>query len=58
LLNMTPTLRSMVYKEAPVSQMKAQAMLDGMRTLTQDCILKILKGDTDIAQVQIISGTG
>lgn len=56
LLNMTATLRSMVYKEAPVSQMKAQAMLDGMRTLTQDGILKVIKGDTDIFQVQIISG--
>ena len=57
LLNMTPTLRSMVYKEAPVSQMKAQAMLDGMRTLTQDGILKVIKGDTDIFQVQIICGS-
>lgn len=56
LLTMTPTLRSMVYKEAPLSQMKAQAMLDGMRTLIQDGILKVIKGDTDIFQVQIISG--
>jgi type II secretory ATPase GspE/PulE/Tfp pilus assembly ATPase PilB-like protein len=53
---MTPGLRSLVYKEASVSEMKAQAMADGMRTLTQDGILKVLKGDTDIAQVQIISG--
>jgi hypothetical protein len=37
--------------------MKAQAMMDGMRTLTQDGILKVLKGDTDIPQIQIISGT-
>jgi hypothetical protein len=33
-------------------------MKDGMRTLTQDGILKVLKGDTDIPQVQIISGAG
>lgn len=57
LLAMTPELRSLVYKEASVSEMKAQAMKDGMRTLTQDGIFKVLKGDTDIAQVQIISGT-
>jgi type II secretory ATPase GspE/PulE/Tfp pilus assembly ATPase PilB-like protein len=57
LLSMTSDLRSLVYKEAPISQMKAQAMKDGMRTLTQDGILKVLKGDTDIAQVQIISGS-
>ncbi|MDN4502545.1 ATPase, T2SS/T4P/T4SS family [Alteromonadaceae bacterium BrNp21-10] len=56
LLAMTPDLRSLVYKEASVSEMKKQAMKDGMRTLTQDGILKVLKGDTDIAQLQIISG--
>ncbi|GAA6184887.1 GspE/PulE family protein [Aliiglaciecola sp. 2_MG-2023] len=56
LLTMTPDLRSLVYKEASVTEMKAQAMRDGMRTLTQDGILKVLKGDTDIAQIQIISG--
>lgn len=57
LLAMTPDLRSLVYKEGSVTEMKAQAMIDGMRTLTQDGILKVIKGDTDIAQVQIISGT-
>lgn len=56
LLAMTPELRSLVYKEASVSAMKEQALKDGMRTLTQDGIFKVLKGDTDIAQVQIISG--
>lgn len=56
LLTMTPDLRALIYKESAVTAMKAQAMKDGMRTLTQDGILKVLKGDTDIAQVQIISG--
>ena len=56
LLGMTPELRSMVYKEASVSEMKSQAAKDGMRTLVQDAIFKVLKGDTDIAQVQIIGG--
>ncbi len=56
LLGMTPELRSLVYKEASVSDMKAQAMHDGMRTLVQDAIYKVLKGDTDIAQVQILGG--
>ena len=55
---MTSDLRGMVYKEASVPEMKAQAAKDGMRTLTQDAILKVLKGDTDIAQVQILSGGG
>ncbi|MBF7073714.1 GspE/PulE family protein [Glaciecola sp. MH2013] len=58
LLGMSPELRGMVYKEASVPEMKAQAAKDGMRTLTQDAILKVIKGDTDIAQVQILSGGG
>lgn len=58
LLTMTPKLRSLVYKEASISQIKAQAMEDGMRTLTQDVLLKVLSGETDIAQAQIISGAG
>lgn len=56
LLGMTPELRSLIYKEASVAEMKAQAMHDGMRTLAQDAIYKVIKGDTDIAQVQIVSG--
>lgn len=56
LLGMTPELRSLVYKEGSVSDMKDQAMKDGMRTLVQDAIFKVIKGDTDLAQVQIVSG--
>ncbi len=56
LLSMTPELRSLIYKEASVSAMKQQAMDDGMRTLIQDGIFKVLKGDTDIKQLQMISG--
>lgn len=56
LLTMTPELRALVYKEAAVSAMAKQATADGMRTLVQDGLYKALKGDTDIAQVQIISG--
>ncbi|MDT0595632.1 GspE/PulE family protein [Glaciecola petra] len=56
LLSMTPNLRSLVYKESSVNAMKAQASEDGMRTLVQDGILKVLKGDTDIAQIQVLGG--
>jgi type II secretory ATPase GspE/PulE/Tfp pilus assembly ATPase PilB-like protein len=56
LLNMTDDLRAMVYKEAAANDMKAQAIKDGMRTLIQDAVLKVLKGDTDVAQIQILSG--
>lgn len=56
LLGMTPELRSLVYKEASVAEMKKQAAKDGMRTLVQDAIFKVIKGDTDIPQVQIVGG--
>ena len=56
LLGMTPELRSLIYKEASVAEMKKQAIQDGMRTLVQDAIYKAIKGDTDLAQVQIVSG--
>ncbi|WP_218395670.1 GspE/PulE family protein [Alteromonas lipotrueae] len=56
LLGMTPELRSLVYKEASVAEMKKQATQDGMRTLVQDAICKVIKGDTDIPQVQIVGG--
>ena len=56
LLGMTPELRSLVYKEASVAEMKKQATQDGMRTLVQDAIFKVIKGDTDIPQVQIVGG--
>lgn len=56
LLAMTPAMRGLVYKQVSVSEMKAQATKDGMRTLVQDGINKAIKGDTDIAQVQIVCG--
>jgi type II secretory ATPase GspE/PulE/Tfp pilus assembly ATPase PilB-like protein len=56
LLSMTPDLRGLIYKESSVNEMKEQAVLDGMRNLTQDAVLKVLKGDTDISQVQLLSG--
>ncbi len=56
LLGMTDALRSLIYKEASVNEMKEQATADGMRSLIQDGVLKVIKGDTDINQLQVISG--
>jgi len=58
LLSMTPALRVKVYNKASAADLKQQAMNDGMRTLAQDAILKLLHGDIDIIQAQIISGYG
>jgi len=52
LLVATPALKEMVYRRATASELKEQAMSEGMRTLMQDSIAKLLKGQTDIAQVR------
>ncbi|WP_017446410.1 GspE/PulE family protein [Gayadomonas joobiniege] len=57
LLKMTPTLRSLIYKNAPIAELKLQCLTDGMRTLSQDGVLKVLKGDTDFAQLQQITSS-
>jgi type II secretory ATPase GspE/PulE/Tfp pilus assembly ATPase PilB-like protein len=56
LLFMTPEIRALIFSNSAVSAIKKQAMQDGMRTLVQDAILKVLKGDIDLAQAQILSG--
>lgn len=53
---MTPELRSLIYKSANVSKLARQAANDGMRTLMQDGIKKLLSGITDIKQIQILGG--
>lgn len=57
LLRMTPQLRALVYKNASIADMKAQCLRDGMRTLAQDGVLKVLKGDTDFIQLQQITAS-
>ena len=51
LLVGTHELQSMIYKKADLSDLPAQAIKDGMRTLKQDGIYKIFKGFTDYEQL-------
>ena len=51
LLVGTHELQSMIYKKADLSDLTAQAIKDGMRTLKQDGIYKIFKGFTDYEQL-------
>ncbi|MDT0627928.1 hypothetical protein RM556_06170 [Alteromonas sp. W364] len=48
----------MIYNNAPSEELTNQAMKDGMRTLVQDAIVKVIDGQADIAQIQILSGSG
>ena len=47
--------RKLIIHGAPVSELKACSMKHGMRTLIQDGIYKIFKGDTDLAQLRKVA---
>lgn len=54
LLVGTPEIKSLIQKRAEVSRLKEQAIRDGMRTLMQDGIRKVLLGLTDLRQVRSV----
>ena len=55
LLTVTPAVRHLVQTRAQPAQIQAQAILDGMRTLRQDGIEKVLMGLTTLAEVRASS---
>lgn len=55
LLPVTTKVRQLIYHKASIEQIQQQAIADGMRTLVQDGILKVLSGVTDFKQLQAIS---
>ena len=48
----TPEIKLMIKKQANTEQLFEQSMAEGMLTLKQDGILKVLKGGTDMAEVR------
>lgn len=54
LMTISPTLRHLIQKRAPVSEITQDALTNGMKTLKQDGISKVLLGQTDIAQVRAV----
>ncbi len=57
LLVTTPTLKKMILERTPASEIHQAAMANGMRTLRQDGIEKIMQGHTDFSQIGAL-GTG
>ncbi len=55
LLINTPSIKRKIMARANVSEITEQAMLEGMATLRQDGIAKILQGYTDWEQIRAIS---
>ncbi|MBT0664417.1 GspE/PulE family protein [Geobacter pelophilus] len=52
LLEGTDAMKSLVKRKAEVEHIRAQAIKDGMTTLKQDGILKVLQGITDLKEVR------
>ncbi len=50
----TDRVKRLVQKQAPVEDLRQQAIADGMTTLMQDGILKVLAGQTDFSQVRAV----
>ncbi len=54
LLEGTPKIKRLIMQMALVEEVQAQALEDGMTTLKQDGIQKILKGECDFKQVSAV----
>ena len=55
LLSATPEIKRLILKKSSVEDIRNQAMASGMRTLIQDGIWKIMKGDTDLIQLHAVA---
>jgi type II secretory ATPase GspE/PulE/Tfp pilus assembly ATPase PilB-like protein len=56
LLIATPAIRKMIQHKTPVEQIAHQSMTDGMLTLKQDGMLKMLMGQADLASIRQVCG--
>jgi type II secretory ATPase GspE/PulE/Tfp pilus assembly ATPase PilB-like protein len=52
LMEGTPEVKLMIKKQVTTEKILERAMRDGMQTLKQDGILKVLKGETDMEEVR------
>jgi type II secretory ATPase GspE/PulE/Tfp pilus assembly ATPase PilB-like protein len=54
LLVATDEMKRMIQKRTPIEDLRKQALRDGMTTLLQDGIQKVIKGVTDFKQVRAV----
>jgi type II secretory ATPase GspE/PulE/Tfp pilus assembly ATPase PilB-like protein len=54
LLVATDEMKRKIQKREPIEHLRKQAMADGMTTLLQDGIQKVIKGVTDFKQVRAV----
>jgi len=56
LLVATPELKRVILRRGSAEEVRRQAMADGMRTLRQDGIEKVLRGLTTLEQIRAVTG--
>ena len=56
LLVATPQLKRVILQRGSAEEVRRQAMSDGMRTLRQDGIEKVLRGLTTVEQIRAVTG--
>ena len=52
LLRGTPEMKKLIQNKAAVKDLKTQAIKDGMRTLKQDGIEKVVYGYSDLSEIK------
>ena len=55
LMEGTPDIKLMIKNQASTEKIQMQAVDDGMTTLKQDGILKVLEGMTDMTEVRRVT---
>jgi len=56
LMTSTTQIKNLIKRRSPTEEIREQAINDGMLTLKQDAIIKVLQGMSDLAQVRSVSG--
>jgi type II secretory ATPase GspE/PulE/Tfp pilus assembly ATPase PilB-like protein len=51
LLKSTPAMRELIFNKASVAEIRELAIKEGMRTLMQDGVWKIVQGQSDLSQL-------
>jgi type II secretory ATPase GspE/PulE/Tfp pilus assembly ATPase PilB-like protein len=56
MLPCSSKLREMIYRRASLDEIRKQAVVEGMRTMRQDGIQKIIAGHSDYSQLLQVVG--
>jgi len=50
-------MKDLIYHKATADEIQKLSIVEGMRTLMQDGIAKMFKGQTDLAQIRKVAAT-